>query len=183
MNKHVLIPFTSGVEEIELVAVVDILRRANIGVTMASLDGQPVVGRSGITLKADTKLSAITNQAWDMLVLPGGLPNADLLKENPDVQKIAQTLATQNKYVAAICAAPAALAHFGLLDDKQATSHPCAKQTLEQHVRSYQQQAVVEDDAIVTSRGAGTAIAFALHLVMLLTDQQTADDIKTTILA
>ena len=179
----VLIPFTQGVEEIELVAVVDILRRANIEVTMASLDGQPVVGRSGITISADAKLDEVVNQAWDMLVLPGGLPNADLLKENPDVQKVAQVLARQGKYVAAICAAPAALAHFGLLDDKQATSHPCAQQTLEQHVHTYQPQAVVEDGAIITSRGAGTAVAFALHLVARLTDQQTADDIKAAILA
>ncbi len=180
---QVLVPFTQGVEEIELIAVVDILRRANITVTMASLDGQAVVGRSGITIHAGAKLGKVANQAWDMLVLPGGLPNADLLKENPDVKKVAQALAKQDKYVAAICAAPAALAHFGLLDDKQATSHPCAQQALEQHVHTYQEQAVVEDSTIITSRGAGTAIAFALHLVVRLTDQQTADSIKSAILA
>ncbi len=180
---QVLIPFTQGVEEIELVAVVDILRRASIEVSMASLDGKPVIGRSGITIHVDAKLDEIVNQKWDMLVLPGGLPNADLLKGNPNVQKVARALSKQGKYVAAICAAPAALAHFGLLDDKQATSHPCAQQALEQHVRSYQQQAVVEDGAIITSRGAGTAIVFALHLVARLTDQQTADDIKAAILA
>ena len=179
----VLIPFTQGAEEIELVAVVDILRRANIEVTMASLDGKPVVGRSGITINADAKLDKVVNQTWDMLVLPGGLPNADLLKENLDVQKVALALSEKNKFVAAICAAPAALAHFGLLDDKQATSHPCAQQELEQHVHTYQQQAVVEDGAIITSRGAGTAIAFALHLVARLADQQTADNIKAAILA
>ena len=179
----VLIPFTQGVEEIELIAVVDILRRANIEVTMASLDGQPVVGRSGITIGADAKLNEVVNQSWDMLVLPGGLPNADLLKENADVRKVAQALARQDKYVAAICAAPAALAYFGLLDNKQATSHPVVQQTLEQHVHTYQQQDVVEDGTVITSRGAGTAITFALRLVARLTDQQTANNIKTAILA
>ncbi len=181
--KRVLVPFTTGVEEIELVAIVDILRRADVEVCMASLDGNPVVGRSGITIGVDTKFDEVTNQAWDMLVLPGGLPNADLLKENTDVQKVAQVLAKQDKYIAAICAAPAALAHFGLLDDKQATSHPVVQQTLEQHVHTYQQQAVVKDGSIITSRGAGTAITFALQLVAELTDQQTADNIKAAILA
>ena len=182
--KRVLVPFTAGVEEIELVAVVDILRRADIDVCLASLDGKPVVGRSNITLHADAALADVMSQSWEMIVLPGGLPNAQLLGESPLVKTITRSMAEQGKVIAAICAAPKALADFGLLDDKKVTSHPSVKaQILASSNAIYLEQAVVEDGLLVTSRGAGTAVPFALSLVAKLTSQEQADNIKQAILA
>jgi len=182
--KNVLIPFTTGVEEIELVAVVDILRRADIQVSMASFDGEPVVGRSGICIQADISLEEAKEKQWDMMVLPGGLPNAELLQNNPLVKKIANSLAINNKYLAAICAAPAAFASYGLLDGKSVTSHPCVEDEIRQHTNTtYCEAATVIDDKMITSRGAGTAIDFALQLVAQLSSQSKANAIKEAIQA
>lgn len=185
MVKRVLIPFTKGVEEIELVAIVDVLRRADIEVTMASLDGQPVTGRSNITIHADKTLKSITTENWDMLVLPGGLPNADLLAQNPLLKTLAKNIAKNHQYIAAICAAPKALASFGLLANKRITSHPSVQQAIEQLEPSvsYAEGAVVLDGNIITSRGAGTAVAFALTLVTVLTSKETSESIQAAILA
>jgi len=180
---NILIPFSQGVEEIELFAVVDILRRADCYVVMVSLDGNPVMGRSNIVITPDKNLEDTLTLSWDMLVLPGGQPNATLLQANPLLKTLAQSMAAENKYIAAICAAPAALAHFGLLDGKQVTSHPSVEEEIKSHESHYLQQAVVKDGNIITSRGAGTAVAFALELVAMLTSQQTANDIKASILA
>jgi len=183
--KRVLVPFTAGVEEIELVAIVDILRRADVKVCIASLDGKPVVGRSGITLGADQHIQDCVNMSWDMIVLPGGLPNAQLLQESLIVRDIMCKQAAQQKTVAAICAAPVVLAYFGLTANKQVTSYPSCEDEMQQLQPSsnYVQQTVVEDDNIITSRGAGTAIAFALALVAKLCGQQHAEEIRASIVA
>jgi len=180
----VLIPFTLGVEEIELVAVADILRRADVDVCLASLDGQPVTGRSNIVVHADAALADVMSRSWDMLVLPGGLPNAELLSQNPLVQAMTTSMVEQGKYIAAICAAPKALADFGLLDGKKVTSHPSVKEKIMTSSSAiYLEQAVVEDGLLITSRGAGTAVSFALILVAKLTSRAQADNIKQAILA
>jgi len=183
--KRVLVPFTTGVEEIELVAIVDILRRADVEVCMASLDGNPVVGRSGITISADQHIQDCVNRSWDMIVLPGGLPNAQLLQESPIVRDIMCKQAAQQKTVAAICAAPVALAYFGLTANKQVTSYPSCEDEMQQLQPSsnYVQQTVVEDDNIITSRGAGTAVEFALTLVAKLCGQQQAEKVRISIVA
>lgn len=183
--KRVLVPFTTGVEEIELVAIVDILRRADVEVCMASLEDKPVVGRSGITMIADKYIQDTMNTVWDMIVLAGGQPNAQLLQESEIVQRMTCNHAAQGKTVAAICAAPVALASFGLTIDKQITAYPSCEEDMKQlqPSSSYLQQAVVEDGNIITSRGAGTAVEFALVLVAKLCGQQQADAVRTSIVA
>lgn len=185
MHKKVIVPFTAGVEEIELVAIVDILRRADLEVTLASFDGKPVTGRSNIVIHADDSLQNTASQHWDMLVLPGGLPNADLLAQDPIVRALTTRIANDGQYVAAICAAPKALASYGLLANKRVTSHPSVQQAIEQlePSASYVENAVVHDGNIITSRGAGTAVAFALTLVAVLTSKETSDSIQAAILA
>jgi 4-methyl-5(b-hydroxyethyl)-thiazole monophosphate biosynthesis len=182
---RVLIPFTEGVEEIECVAVVDILRRAGIETVMASLDGEAVTGRSGITILADTKLSEVADEAWEMIVLPGGLPNASLLRDDIYVKAIVQRLRDQSKTVAAICAAPAALAAFGVADHRKITSYPAMKEEILTLSPSstYCDDAVVEDGFLITSRGAGTAVEFALHLVARLAGEAKASGIRDSIIA
>ena len=183
--KRVLIPFTTGVEEIELVAVVDILRRADVFVSLTSLDGKDVIGRSNITIKADAALADSVDQDWDMIVLPGGLPNAHLLRDNTLVKQVIAKQAALRKSIAAICAAPTALAAYGITQGKRVTSYPAFKDEMTslQPSSIYVDDNVVQDDFLITSRGAGTAIEFALYLVKVLCDESKAETIRQSIVA
>lgn len=184
MNR-VLVPFTEGVEEIEFVAVVDILRRAGIQTVMASLDGAPVTGRSGITITADANLADIADENWDMIVLPGGLPNAHLLRDDANVKSVVMRLRSERKSIAAICAAPTALAAYGMLDGRRVTSFPGCETEIREKAPSavYVNDTVVEDDFLVTSRGAGTAVEFALRLVARLCGEEKSIEIRNSIIA
>jgi len=182
---NVLIPFTTGVEEIEIIAVVDILRRADVSVCLASLDGKAVTGRSDITIEADAALADVKDQAWDMVVLPGGLPNAHLLRDDANVKTVVQRLRAERKSIAAICAAPTALAAYGITAGKRVTSYPSCQPDMEalQPSSTYVDEAVVEDDFLITSRGPGTAIAFALRLVARVCDAEKENEIRASIVA
>ena len=182
---RVLVPFTKGVEEIECIAVVDILRRAGVEVCLASLDGRSVTGRSAITIQPDAPLADVVNEVWDMVVLPGGLPNAHLLRDDANIRAVVKRLRTERKSVAAICAAPTALAAYGVLEGRRVTSHPGVADEVRTRAPSavYVDEAVVEDDFLTTSRGAGTAIAFALRLVARLCGEAKADEVRSAIVA
>lgn len=181
--QKVLIPFTEGVEEIEFVAIVDILRRADIDVTTASLDGKAVQGRSNINIAADAKLLDVMNQPWDMVVLPGGLPNAHLLRDDNNVKTVVERLRSERKSIAAICAAPTALAAYGITKNMKVTSYPSSQADMERLQPSsiYMDDDVVEDDFLITSRGAGTAIKFSLRLVAKLCGDNKAKEVRASI--
>jgi protein deglycase len=183
--KQVLVPFTQGVEEIEFVAVVDILRRAGVEVTTASLDGKAVTGRSGITIAPDAPLSEVGDREWDMVVLPGGQPNANLLRDSDAVKTVVQRLKAQRKSIAAICAAPTALAAYGVLEDRHVTSYPGSEAEIRERAPSavYVNDSVVEDDFLITSRGAGTAVEFALRLVAKLCGEEKSTEVRHSIIA
>ncbi len=159
----VLVPLAQGCEEIEAVTVVDILRRAGIAVVSAGLDDQPVRASRGVTLVPDATLDAALNDEFDMIVLPGGQPGTNNLKADKRIIALLQKMAQQGKHVAAICAAPSVLATAGLLDGKRATSFPGSLNGFANV--DFRNAAVVEHDNLVTSRGPGTAIDFALTLV------------------
>lgn len=158
-----LVLFANGSEELEAVTVVNILRRAGVSVTLAGLEAGPLHGSRQTTLLPDTTLDEALMHAYDMLVLPGGQPGTDHLKSDTRVLKLAQEMFRDDRYVCAICAAPSVLAAAGLLDGKQATSYPGSLDDFPQVLR--QPQAVVEDGKLITSRGPGTAMDFALTLV------------------
>jgi len=181
----VLVPFTTGVEEVELLAIVDLLRRAEVDVCMASLDGKPVTGRSNVTIVADAVLADVAADAWDMVVLPGGLPNAHLLRDDATVKAVVERLRSERKSIAAICAAPTALAAYGITAGRRVTAYPACQSDMEalQPSSVYVDDAVVEDDFLITSRGPGTAIAFALRLVARLCGEAKADTIQSDIVA
>ncbi|MCK5665344.1 MAG: DJ-1/PfpI family protein, partial [Thiotrichaceae bacterium] len=124
----VLIPIATGCEELEAISLIDILRRADIYVTTASLDSgtqvNPVTASHGVVLVPDMTLDDAIEQSYDMLVLPGGLPGADHLDNDPRIHALLKKMSAQNKYTAAICAAPKILAHAQLLEGKSATSYP-----------------------------------------------------------
>lgn len=185
MVARVLVPFTTGVEELELLAVVDLLRRAAVDVCMASLDGKAVTGRSAVTIVADAALAAVVDEDWDMVVLPGGLPNAHLLRDNAAIRAVVERLRRERKSIAAICAAPTALAAYGITAGMQVTSYPACRPDMERLQPSsvYSDDAVVEDDFLVTSRGPGTAIEFSLRLIARLCGEECAAAIRRDIVA
>ena len=122
--KRVLVPLAEGFEELEAVTIIDILRRAGLEVVVASLAGSPVTGSHGIRLAADTPLAALIEQDFDMIALPGGMPGAEHLKNDPRIAEFVRRLHDRGCPVAAICAAPMVLAAAGVLEGRRATSYP-----------------------------------------------------------
>ncbi len=161
--QKVLVLLAQGCEEIEAVTVIDILRRAGVEVASAGLDDLPVLASRGVMLLPDTTLDLAQHQSFDMIVLPGGQPGTDNLKADKRVIALLRQMAQQGKYLAAICAAPSVLAAAGLLDGRKATCYPTC---LDDYPKvDLQTAAVVEDGKLITSRGPGTAMDFALTLV------------------
>ena len=174
----VLVPLAQGCEELEAVTVVDLLRRAGIDVITAGLDAQPVRASRGVTLVPDMSLEAALQLEFDMIVLPGGLPGADHLRDDPRVIGLLKKMAAADRYTAAICAAPRVLAHAGLLDGKRATSFPGALDVDAVPGIDYQEAPVVMDDKVITSRGPGTSMDFALTLIETLVGKHKRDEVE-----
>jgi 4-methyl-5(b-hydroxyethyl)-thiazole monophosphate biosynthesis len=174
----VLVPLAQGCEELEAVTVVDLLRRAGIEVVTAGLDAQPVTASRGMTLLPDMTLEMALQQSFDMVVLPGGLPGADHLGDDPRVIRLLQEMAASDAYTAAICAAPRVLARAGLLDGKRATSYPGALDIEAVPGIEYLETAVVTDGRVITSRGPGTAMDFALVLIETLVGKSKRDEVE-----
>jgi 4-methyl-5(b-hydroxyethyl)-thiazole monophosphate biosynthesis len=165
---RVLVPLAEGFEEIEAITVVDLLRRAGIEVHTASLAARAVTGSHGITVTADLPLDQVRATDYDMIALPGGMPGADHLKQDPRVISLLQQFAQSGRYTAAICAAPGVLAHAGLLEGRAATSYPGFLRADSAPGIRLREEAVVVDGKVATSRGPGTAMEFGLKLIELL---------------
>lgn len=164
----VLVPLAPGCEELEAVTIIDLLRRADIKVTTASLNQQPVVASRGTVLVADTHLDQALKNDYDMVVLPGGLPGADHLRDDPRIINLLKKMASEDKYTCAICAAPKVLAQAGLLENKNATAYPGTLEKLNLSSTTIKSDPVIIDKKVVTSRGPGTAMDFALKLIEIL---------------
>lgn len=177
---RVLVPLAQGCEEIEAVTVIDLLRRAGIEVVAAGLADGPVRASRGVVVLPDTTLDVALKADFDMIVLPGGMPGSEHLKNDPRIISLIQHMATAGKYVTAICAAPMALHAAGLLEGKNATSFPGGLDQLPGSHR-YLNDAVVVDGNIVTSRGPGTAMDFALTLIELLAGETKRDAVEATL--
>lgn len=177
----VLIPLAQGCEELEAVTVIDLLRRAGIDVTTAGLDEQPVKASRGTVLIADTTLDKALQDDYDMVVLPGGLPGADHLDKDSRIQDLLKKMANSEKFTAAICAAPKVLASAGLLSGKQATAFPGTLEKLDLPNTTIQEQAVVQDGKVITSRGPGTAMDFALTLIEKLAGKEKRDSVESAL--
>lgn len=169
-----------GFEEVEAVAIVDVLRRAGIDVVIAGLHAGPVTSARSVRLVPDTVIDAVKAGDFDMVVLPGGQPGADNLNADPRVRELVQNFYGSGKLTGAICAAPYVLANAGVLDGRHATAYPSYKERLGTAV--YEEKAVVEDGNVLTSRGAGTALCFALAIVEKLTSREKALKIKEAML-
>jgi protein deglycase len=173
-----LVLLAEGFEEVEAVTVVDVLRRGGVSVTTASLAGSAVRGSHGISIVADSTLDDEVMAEYDAVVLPGGMPGAARLRDSGPVRELLQGAARAGKVVAAICAGPIALEAAGLLEGRRATSYPGHALPSAKYV----EERVVVDDRIVTSRGPGTAIDFALTLVGLLEGNEARDKVARALL-
>jgi len=174
----VLVPLAQGCEELEAITITDLMVRAGIDVVTAGLDDQPVLAARGTKIIPATQISEVLDRQFDMVVLPGGLPGADHLRDNQAVQMIIKNHAADNKYVAAICAAPKALAEAGLLENKTATGFPGVLEALDLKSTNIKSSALEIDGKIVTSRGPGTAMDFALTLIELLEGKAKRDQVE-----
>lgn len=163
----VAVVFAEGFEEIEALSPVDVFRRAGFDCSMLGLESASVTGSHGIQVAMDGVFDGNLD-AYDLVVLPGGMPGSTNLHDHEGLIASLQARNKAGKYVAAICAAPIVLERAGLLEGRKFTCFP----GVEEQIASgeHQTDLVVVDDNIVTSRGAGTALAFAYALVDLLGD-------------
>ena len=175
---RVLVPLAQGCEELEAITIIDLLRRADVEVITAGLDDRPVVASRKTTIIPDTTLEDALSQEFDMVVLPGGMPGADHLDNDTRIHTLLKTMTDSGKFVAAICAAPKVLAHAGLLNGKRATSYPGFLDRLGLDGVESTGAAVERDGTLITSRGAGTAMDFALKLIEVLKGAEKRDAVE-----
>ena len=174
----VYVHLATGFEEVEALTVIDLLRRAGIEVKSVSITGEKrVMGTHNIPVEADIVFEEADYASCEMIVLPGGLPGADYLGEHEGLTAQIRDFAANDKYLAAICAAPSVLAELGILDGKKGTSYPGFGTKIENFV----DEPVVVDGNVITSRGLGAAIDFGLALIELLVDEQKAKEIAAAI--
>lgn len=165
-----------GCEEIEGLTVVDIARRAQLEIVMISItDKKEVTGSHKVTFLADALASEVNYGELDGIVLPGGMPGILKLSADETVNQVVKEFAAAGKLVSAICAAPSVLGAAGVLKGKRATCHPGFEEKLTGALTS--EEAVVQDGNIITSRGMGTAIPFALEIVRYFKDDAAADEV------
>jgi 4-methyl-5(b-hydroxyethyl)-thiazole monophosphate biosynthesis len=178
--KKICIPLADGFEEIEAVTLIDVLRRAGFSVKTCGLNGLQTHGSHNITVIADMTIDQAFDDAWDLVVLPGGMPGASNLRDDARVGSLLKKTATCGGYVGAICAAPIALAHFGLVKGIKATSYPGFSEQMPDAL--YSEDRVVYDRKVLTSRGPGTAMEFALFIIETLADRSKAEELKKQML-
>lgn len=174
----VLIPLAQGCEELEAVTLIDLLRRAQIEVVTAGLSPGAVIASRKTVLMPDTTLDEAMKRDYDMVVLPGGLPGATNLEQDARIIALLKRYAEAGRYTAAICAAPKVLARAGVLDGKQATSYPGTVDAAQFPAVRLTDHSVVRDGKVLTSRGPGTAMDFALALIEVLAGRDQRNEVE-----
>lgn len=176
----VLIIISTGFEEIEAISIIDILRRANIEVIIATINDILTLGANGIVIQANQYLKDVDISIFDMIVLPGGGQNTQNLASSTEVKQSLQTMKKSDKYIAAICAAPYALHEANVLNDKY-TCYPSFEKKIDSSNYDSQSEVVV-DKKVITSQGPATAMQFSLELVKILTNEETYLNVKNGLL-
>ena len=186
MKKRVLVPLGPGFEELEAVAVLDLLRRAGCHVVSASVGGRnPIVGRNRIRIMADIDIGdamAEWGHDWDLVVLPGGLGGVGALEACEPLMALVRERVAAGALIAAICAAPRALKAAGLAPSTPVTNHPGCAADLDDF-SDYREEPVVVAGPVITSRGPGTAVVFALACIDALLGPDKAAEIRAQIAA
>jgi 4-methyl-5(b-hydroxyethyl)-thiazole monophosphate biosynthesis len=177
---RVAVILADGFEEVEAIAIVDVLRRAGIDTVIAGLHEGPVTSARMVRVLPDTVIDTVKEEDFDMIVLPGGQPGSDNLNADARVKDLIRGFSQKGKLTGAICAAPYVLANAGVLRGKRATSYPSYKDRLGNAV--YEEKAVVIDGPVLTSRGAGTALSFGLAIVETLVGREKSEKIRDAML-
>ena len=175
---RVLIPLAPGFEELEAVSLSNILRRAGIDVMTAGLHPGAVRASRGTVVVPDTTLDQVLDEAFDLVVLPGGALGADNLRDDPRIIHVLQRTHAEGRLVGAICAAPKVLAQAGLLAGHRVTHYPGALSEEALMGATASQAAFETDGRVLTSRGPGTAMDFALALVEKLVGRDKRDEVE-----
>ena len=176
----VAVILADGFEEVEAMAIIDILRRAEITVVIAGLHAGHIESARHVKVIPDTGIDAIDVDGFDMIVLPGGQPGSDNLNADKRVKKLVREFHDKGKLTGAICAAPYVLANAGVLDGKKATVYPGYEKRLGN--AEYLDEKVVADGRVLTSKGPGTALHFGISIVERLAGRDRAEAIKKAML-
>jgi 4-methyl-5(b-hydroxyethyl)-thiazole monophosphate biosynthesis len=182
MSKKVLVPISNGIEELEAIGIIDTLRRAGAIVTIASVEELQITASCSTKIVADTLIKNCANEQYDLIVLPGGLPGAEHLRDSKVLTSLLKEQAIKGKYYAAICASPVVVLQFhGLLEGKKATVNPALANDL--IIKDEIEKRVVVDGNCITSRARGTVLEFSVKLIELLYNKSKADQIKSDMLS
>lgn len=173
--KKILVPLAQGLEEVEAITIVDILRRGGAQVVTAGLDSKTILGSHKITIYADELLETVKNNEFDGIILPGGMPGSLHLKNDERVISLIKKLHQKEKLVAAICAAPMVLYQAGVLENKSFTIHPATRNEVPLNSQPTQ---IIEDGNIVTGQASGAATIFSLTLVKKLFGQEKMNEVN-----
>ncbi len=177
----ILVVIADGSEEIEAVTIIDTLRRAKTEVIVASVNDKQITASRGVRIVADAAIAECTGQKYDLIVLPGGMPGAEHLRDCKELIKMLGEQKQAGRYYAAICASPAVvLQHHGLLEGHKATCYPSMMDQLKNPVKN---ATVVVDGNCITSQGPATALEFSLKLVELLEGKAKAKEVAEDMLA
>jgi 4-methyl-5(b-hydroxyethyl)-thiazole monophosphate biosynthesis len=179
-NVSVLAILAEGFEEIEAVTIIDLLRRADIQVTVAGLGAQKITGSHQIIIQCDVQLEDVNTDQFTHLFLPGGQPGSTNLKNNKTVLEFIRSFNKSQKTIGAICAAPTVLHEAGIVKNRKITSFPAEKEIFVDSI--YMEEDIVHDGNIITSRGVGTAIKFALYMIGIIAGNKTSRELAQRIL-
>ncbi|KAH8280122.1 hypothetical protein KR018_008425, partial [Drosophila ironensis] len=183
MSKSALVILAAGAEEMEFIIAADVLRRAGVKVTVAGLNNaEPVKCSRDVSILPDASLAQISGQKFDVIVLPGGLGGSKAMAESEAVGQLLQAQEADGGLIAAICAAPTVLAKHGIAAGKSLTSYPSMKDQLVGKYSYVDDQKVVQDGNLITSRGPGTAYEFALKISEQLAGKEKAQEVAKGLL-
>ncbi|GMR30166.1 hypothetical protein PMAYCL1PPCAC_00361, partial [Pristionchus mayeri] len=183
MTRRALILLADGAEEMEVIITSDVLRRAGIEVTLGGLFGkEPITCARKARINPDAAVDVAVNEKHDVIILPGGQPGSDTLAKTAKVGDILRSQHSSGGYIAAICAAPIALAAHSIQKGATLTSYPGVRKRLEEAGYDYTEDRVVVDGKLITSRGPGTAFEFALKLVEILVSPKESKKIYEALL-
>lgn len=169
-----------GLEEVECLAAMDVLKRGGVKVTLVSVNGTcTVIGSHGFSIGTDREFSQIDPSQADVLFLPGGMPGTTNLENHEGLSAALKDAAAKNRRIAAICAAPSVLGKLGILDGKKATCYPGFEEYL--HGALHVEDGVVTDGNVTTARGLGYALDLGLELLRLLKGETVSNQVKEAI--
>lgn len=175
--KKIAVHLAEGFEEIEAISIIDVLRRADLKVEIVSVSGNFVVtGSHNIKIMADSLFESIDYNLIEMIVLPGGMPGSKNLNNHEGLKKQIMDFHENGKPLGAICAAPLVFGNLGILKGKKATCYPGFENELKGTKSTGKN--VEQAGTIITGKGAGVAIHFALKIVAMLKGKELADELS-----